>query len=105
MSFAKTQLPKAVNNNLRKAILTALSVSATLAYSGQAAAISPADLGSIASGANVIVTGNAPKRAWSDYGTNQNSGYLKLAMRPIFSPAPVSTLPSILNKMSALHHR
>jgi hypothetical protein len=84
MSFTKTQLTKAANNNLRKAILTALSVSATLVYSSQAAAISPPSLGSIASGATATVTGNAPKRAWSDYGTNENYGWTHTAGFRIF---------------------
>ncbi len=73
-----------VNKTLHKAIIAALSVSATLIYSGQAAAISPSSLPVLTAGAVDNVTGNAPKRAWSDYGTNNNYGWTHTAQFRIF---------------------
>lgn len=66
-------------DSLRKAILAVLGVSAMAGYSSQAAAIAPADLGSIASGGSITASSNAPKRAWSDYGTNNNYGWTHTA--------------------------
>lgn len=62
-------------NKLRQSILAVLGVSAALAYSSQASAVSPTDLGAISSGANVSVDDTVPKRAWADYGTNSNYGW------------------------------
>ncbi|WP_445370993.1 hypothetical protein ACH518_17365 [Methylomonas sp. HW2-6] len=61
--------------SLRRAILAALGASVMAAYSGQAAAISPASLGVIDAGDSASVSGKAPKRAWADYGTGFNYGW------------------------------
>ena len=71
-------------NTLRKAVLAAMGVSAALAYSGQAAAIAPASLPVLTAGSVDTVSGNAPKRAWSDYGTNKNYGWTHTAQFRIF---------------------
>lgn len=83
---------KIFNNTLRKAILATLGVSAALAYSGQAAAISPATLAPIAAGQSDVVTGNAPSRAWSDYGTNNNYGWTHTAAFRIFQVGTAADL-------------
>ncbi|MEI6336745.1 MAG: hypothetical protein WCS87_19485 [Methylococcaceae bacterium] len=71
-------------NILRKAVLAAMGISAALAYSGQAAAIAPASLPVLTAGSVDTVSGNAPKRAWSDYGTNKNYGWTHTAQFRIF---------------------
>ena len=83
---------KVFNNTLRKAILSALGVSAALAYSGQAAAISPASLAPIAAGQSDVVIDSAPKRAWSDYGTNKNYGWTHFAAFRIFQVGTAADL-------------
>jgi hypothetical protein len=75
---------KKINNTLRKSVLTALGLSVTLIYSGHAAAISPASLPVLTAGAVNTVTGNTAKRAWSDYGTNNNYGWTHTAQFRIF---------------------
>ena len=72
------------NIKMHKAILAALGISAALAYSNQAAAISPTSLPVLTAGSIDTVTGNAPKRAWSDYGTNFNYGWTHTAQFRIF---------------------
>jgi hypothetical protein len=71
------------NKVLCKAILSTLGA-ALAGVSTSASAISPANLGSIAAGANSVVTGSAPNRAWSDYGTNSNYGWTHTASFRIF---------------------
>lgn len=66
-------------NQLRQSILMVLGVTAMAAYSGQAAAIDPIDLGLIASGTNVADSGLSKKRAWADDGTNRNYGWTHYA--------------------------
>jgi len=70
---------------LRKAVLAALGTVALAGFSTQASAISPSSLGFIGAGASSTVTGNAPKRAWSDYGTNFNYGWTHFAAFRIFA--------------------
>ncbi|MCX7085796.1 MAG: PEP-CTERM sorting domain-containing protein [Methylococcales bacterium] len=72
------------NIKMHKAILAALGISAALAYSNQAAAIAPPSLPVLTAGSIDTVTGNAPKRAWSDYGTNSNYGWTHTAQFRIF---------------------
>ena len=72
------------NNKIRKAVLAVLGISAALAYSNQAAAISPASLPVLTAGSVDTLSGNAPVRAWSDYGTNNNYGWTHTAQFRIF---------------------
>lgn len=74
-----------INQKLHKTLLTLLGAAALAGISTQASAISPASLGNIAAGGSANVTGNAPKRAWSDYGTNQNYGWTHTAAFRIFA--------------------
>lgn len=69
------------NDKLRKAILAALGISATLAYSGRAAAMTATDLSAspLTAGTSASYSGNAPKRAWSDYNTGNNYGWTHTA--------------------------
>ncbi|MCQ8181150.1 hypothetical protein NP603_08525 [Methylomonas sp. SURF-1] len=71
-------------HSLRHAILAVLGAGAMTAYSGQAAAISPLSLGVIGAGDSATVSGNAPKRAWADYGTGFNYGWTHTAQFRIF---------------------
>jgi hypothetical protein len=64
-----------MNHLLRKSIVLALTGSALGLMSTQAAALSGMpNLGAALTGTSIVQTGAAPKRAWSDYGTNQNFG-------------------------------
>lgn len=83
---------KKVNNTIRKAVLAAMGVSAALAYSGQAAAISPASLPVLTAGSVDTVSGNAPKRAWADYGTGYNYGWTHTAAFRIFQVGDATDL-------------
>ena len=64
-----------LNNTVRKAVITALGISAVMVYSGQAAAVIPV----VTPGVSDVSTGNAPFRAWADYGTNSNFGWTHTA--------------------------
>lgn len=73
-----------MNIKLNKAILITLGVTAMTAYSSQASAISPPTLPVLTAGQTDVATGNAPRRAWSDYGTSQNYGWTHTAQFRIF---------------------
>lgn len=64
---------KKINNTVRKAVIAALSLSAVMAYSGQASAVV------VTPGVSDVSTGTAPFRAWADYGTNANFGWTHTA--------------------------
>jgi hypothetical protein len=89
-------------NKLRKSILAILGVSAMAGYSSQAAAISPATLPVLTGGSTDILqslsgvpaTNLAPKRAWSDYGTNFNYGWTHTASFRIFQVGNAADIAS-----------
>ena len=72
------------SNKMRKAVLAVLGISSALAFSNQAAAISPASLPVLTAGSTDTLAGSAPVRAWSDYGTNSNYGWTHTAQFRIF---------------------
>jgi len=75
-----------MNNLLRKSIVLALTGSALGLMSTQAAALSAMpNLGAALTGTPIVQTGAAPKRSWSDYGTNQNFGWTHTAAFYTFS--------------------
>ena len=79
---------------LNKSILSVLGLSAATVFSGQALAISPASLPVLGTGQVDTLSGNAPKRAWSDYGTNNNYGWTHTAA---FRVLQVGTSADIAN--------
>ena len=81
------------NIKLQKAVLAALGISAALAYSSQAAAApSSPNLPILTAGITDTVTGNAPVRAWADYGTNYNYGWTHTAAFRIFQVGDAADL-------------
>ena len=66
---------KKIHNTVRKAVIAALGISAVMVYSGQAVAAIPV----VTPGVSDVSTGNAPFRAWADYGTNSNFGWTHTA--------------------------
>lgn len=77
---------------IRKSVALAMGTLVLGAFSGQAAAISPATLPVITNYTVDTVSGNAPKRAWSDYGTSKNYGWTHTAQFRIFQVGTTSDI-------------
>ncbi len=82
-----------MNHLLRKSIVLALTGSALGLMSTQAAALSAMpNLGAALTGTPIVQTGDAPKRAWSDYGTFSNYGWTHTADFYTFSVGTVADI-------------
>jgi hypothetical protein len=73
-----------MNRKLNKSVLALIGGVVLAGVATQASAISPPSLGAIASGGSATVSDVAPKRAFSDYGTNINYGWTHTAGFQIF---------------------